>query len=123
MANCSDFAQREPGILATRGESISSAVPEHVFGWDGDYDDLTSLDGTSMAAPQAAGASMLIRQSLIEQGIEPTAEAILDRLHESARQRRRCRDRRDVRHDRSERRPSPRIAATLTSKTKRRHRK
>lgn len=80
----SDFAQRHSQILATRGESISSAVPEHVYGWDGDFDDLASLDGTSMAAPQAAGASMLLRQSLMDQGMQPTAQSILQRLHETA---------------------------------------
>ena len=37
-----------------------------------------------MAAPQAAAASMLIRQSMSQAGVEPTAEAILSRLHESA---------------------------------------
>lgn len=80
----SGFAQRESGILGTRGESIVSAVPDHVFGWDGKVDDFAALDGTSMATPQVAGASMLIRQSMIDEGLEPTADEVLDRLRRSA---------------------------------------
>ena len=80
----SDFAQRESGILAARGESIRSSVPDHVFGFDGNVDDFATLDGTSMATPQASGASVLIRQSLIDQGIEPTADEILARLYQSS---------------------------------------
>ena len=76
----SEFAQREADILAARGEQINSAVPDHVFGWDGDVDDFALLSGTSMATPQVAATSMLIRQALIEEGVEPTAEAILERL-------------------------------------------
>ncbi len=79
----SEFAQREPGIFATYGESITSAVPDHVFGWDGKVDDFAQLSGTSMATPQVAAASMLIRQSMIQQGIEPTADTVLERLQEA----------------------------------------
>ena len=80
----SDFAQRESGVFASRGESIDSAVPDHVFGWDGKVDDFAQLDGTSMATPQVAAASMLVRQAMIDQGVEPTADAILSRLRDSA---------------------------------------
>ncbi|NNE00766.1 MAG: S8 family serine peptidase, partial [Pirellulaceae bacterium] len=81
----SDFAQREDGIIATQGESVRSSVPDHVFGWDGKVDDFAALDGTSMATPQVAAASMVIRQAMIEQGLEPTADEILARLNDSAR--------------------------------------
>ena len=81
----SDFAQREPGILAARGEAIESSVPDHIHGWDGNVNDLATLDGTSMATPQAAGASVLIRQALMERGVEPTADEILTRLEQSSR--------------------------------------
>lgn len=80
----SDFAQRNDGLLATRGEAITSAVPDHVFGWDGKVDDVAPLDGTSMATPQVAAASMLVRQAMIQQGMEPTADSILARLREAA---------------------------------------
>lgn len=80
----SDFAQRESGIFAARGESIVSAVPDHVFGLDGNIDDFAELDGTSMATPQVAAASILVRQALIDQGIEPTADEILSRLSDNA---------------------------------------
>jgi hypothetical protein len=37
-----------------------------------------------MATPQVAAASMLVRQAMTEQGLDPTAESILARLRESA---------------------------------------
>ncbi len=80
----SQFAQRDSGVLASRGESIAGAVPDHVFGWDGSVDDFAQLSGTSMATPQVAAASMLVRQAMIDQGIEPTADAVLARLRDSA---------------------------------------
>jgi hypothetical protein len=82
--NLSDFAQRQAGVLAARGEAIRSAVPDHVFGWDGKVDDFAQLSGTSMATPQVAATSMLIRQSLIQAGLEPTADEILARLETSS---------------------------------------
>ena len=77
----SEFAQREPDVLATHGEAINSAIPDHVFGWDGSVDDFARLSGTSMATPQVAATAMLIRQALVQQGIEPSADAILEQLH------------------------------------------
>ncbi len=80
----SRFSQREPDVFATHGRSILGAVPDHVFGWDGKVDDFAGLDGTSMATPQIAGASMLVRQAMIDQGLTPTAEDVLARLRDSA---------------------------------------
>ncbi|TWU39006.1 Subtilisin E precursor [Novipirellula aureliae] len=79
----STFSQRNDGLLATGGESIRSAVPEHVYGWDGHVDDFATLDGTSMATPQIAAASMLVRQSMIDQGLNPSIDDILMRLRDS----------------------------------------
>ncbi|MGB7328422.1 MAG: S8 family serine peptidase [Rubripirellula sp.] len=80
----SDFAQRESGIFATGGRQIVSSVPDHVFGWDGKVDDFAGLDGTSMATPQIAGASMLVRQAMIDEGLSPTADEILARMRDSS---------------------------------------
>jgi hypothetical protein len=84
QGDLSDFAQRETGILASRGEAIAGAVPDHVFGWDGKVDDFARLDGTSMATPQVAAASMLVRQAMSDVGLEPSAEAILKHLNAAA---------------------------------------
>ncbi len=82
--NLSAFAQREAGILAAPGELVSSSVPDHVYGWDGRVDDFASLSGTSMASPQIAGASMLVRQAMLEHGLFPTADEILARLRDTS---------------------------------------
>ncbi len=84
QGNLSQFAQRESGILAAPGESISSSVPDHVYGWDGHVDDFARLSGTSMAAPQIAGASMLVRQAMLEHGLNPTADEVLARLRDTS---------------------------------------
>ncbi len=83
----SDFAQRDSEILATGGRQVSSSVPDHVFGWDGKVNDFAALDGTSMATPQIAGASMLVRQAMIDEGLAPTADDVLHRMTESSIQR------------------------------------
>lgn len=80
----SRFSQRESDVLATHGRSILGAVPDHVFGLDGNVDDFARLDGTSQATPQIAGASILVRQSLIEQGLTPTADDVLNRIRETS---------------------------------------
>ncbi len=80
----SSFAQREAGIFATPGRSIVSSVPDHVFGWDGKVDDFASLDGTSMATPQVAGASMLVRQAMFDEGLTPTGDDVLARMRETS---------------------------------------
>jgi len=85
--NLSSFAQRQEGIWAAEGNSITSTVPEHVFGWDGDFDDLAQLSGTSMATPQVAAASMLLREAMMEQGLDPTGEEVLQRLADATEQR------------------------------------
>ncbi|TWU58933.1 Intracellular serine protease [Rubripirellula tenax] len=79
-----EFAQRQSDIFAASGRSVSSSVPDHVFGWDGRVDDFAALDGTSMASPQIAGASMLVRQAMIDEGLSPTADNILARMRDTS---------------------------------------
>ena len=76
----SDFAQRNDGILTAPGEAVRGGVPEHVFGWDGVMDDVALLSGTSMATPQVAAISMLVRQTFSIEGLQPTTDQILERL-------------------------------------------
>ncbi|WP_372725619.1 S8 family serine peptidase [Novipirellula sp.] len=83
LGELSSFSQRDDGLLATSGESVRSSVPDHVYGWDGKVNDFASLNGTSMATPQIAAASMLVRQSMIDEGVNPTPDAILARLRDS----------------------------------------
>lgn len=80
FGNLSSFAQRNDGIWAAPGEAVVGGVPDHVFGFDGQIDDFATLSGTSMATPQLAGISILVRQALIQEGIEATPEAILARM-------------------------------------------
>jgi hypothetical protein len=85
--NVQDFAQRAHGVFATTGGSIRSSVPEHIYGADGVINDYATLSGTSMASPQFAGATMLVRQAMQNTGLEPTPADILSHLRETSLQR------------------------------------
>lgn len=76
----SNFSQREDNIFAAEGRAMQSAVPEHVFGFDGDPNDYALMTGTSMASPQVAAASMLVRQAMTDAGLDPTADEVLERM-------------------------------------------
>lgn len=80
----SDFSQRTDGIFAAEGQAIRSTVPEHVYGYDGDINDFARLTGTSMASPQLAGASVLVRQAMIDAGLNPSGQDVLERMGETA---------------------------------------
>lgn len=82
--NLSGFSQRADNLFVAEGERLQSSVPEHVRGYDGYVNDYTSLSGTSMASPQLAAASALVRQAMQQAGIEATSESILRRLDETA---------------------------------------
>ncbi len=62
----SDFSQREDHLLVAPGAQVRSSVPDHVFGWDGKVDDFAPANGTSMAAPQVAGATALVRAAMLQ---------------------------------------------------------
>ncbi len=60
----SSFSQRHTRGLAAPGQNITSTVPDHVFGADGNPNDFGTASGTSMAAPYLAGVSMLVREAM-----------------------------------------------------------
>ena len=79
------FSQRHDRVLAAPGRSITSTVPDHVFGEDGIPNDFGSASGTSMAAPYVAGASALVRQAMEFVGMSNiTQDAIYDHLRDTA---------------------------------------
>lgn len=72
----SDFSQRNDRVLVAPGESVLSAVPEHVFG--GSLDDpLLRASGTSQATPFVAGASALLREAFQEAGVDNIDQDLL----------------------------------------------
>lgn len=83
----SPFSQRSDGILTTVGRGVSSAIPDHVLGWDGEVNDYHAASGTSMAAPQIAAASVLLREAIERTGGEATLDELLERLQQTADQR------------------------------------
>ncbi|QEG41946.1 S8 family peptidase [Roseimaritima ulvae] len=74
----SSFSQRQDGLLVAPGSQVRSTVPDHVLGWDGTVDDFATANGTSMAAPQIAGASALVRQAMLQ--VDPQADVDPDRI-------------------------------------------
>ncbi len=60
----SGFSQRNERVIVAPGELITSTAPDFVHGADGVKNDFSRASGTSMAAPYAAGASVLIREAL-----------------------------------------------------------
>jgi len=82
--NLSSFSQRDDGVFAAPGRSVVSSVPEYVHGYDGRNDDFHTATGTSMASPQVAGASVLVRQAMESIGQNATPESILNHLRQTA---------------------------------------
>ncbi|MEM9368960.1 MAG: S8 family serine peptidase, partial [Planctomycetota bacterium] len=80
----SSFSQREDGIYGVPGQALRSTVPDHLFGADGYHNDYAIMTGTSMASPQLAGASTLIRQALLEAGLEAGSDQILQHMESAS---------------------------------------
>jgi len=81
----SDFSQRNDRVLAAPGEKIVSTVPSSLYGMTGASRFVGASTGTSMAAPYAAGASVLLREAMEfsgEQNIDQ--DAIYDHLRDTA---------------------------------------
>lgn len=80
----SSFSQRNDSILATVGRALHSSVPDHVIAADGNVDDYLAVSGTSMAAPQIAGAAVLLRQAAESVGIDTTPDSLRAILAQTA---------------------------------------
>jgi subtilisin family serine protease len=81
----SDFSQRSDRVLAAPGRYITSTVPDHVFGADGNPNDFGTSSGTSMASPYVAGASVLVRQAMEFVGMQSiTQDTIYNHLRSTA---------------------------------------
>ncbi len=81
----SGFSQRNDRVLLAPGKNITSTVPDHVFGADGNPNDFGTASGTSMASPYVAGASVLVRQAMQFVGIQNiTQDMIYDQLRNTA---------------------------------------
>lgn len=80
----SSFTQRESAILATDGRNVLSTVPDHVLGMDGEVNDYHQTTGTSMAAPQVAGATVLLRQAIEQVGGDSSPANLLHILQSTS---------------------------------------
>lgn len=83
----SDFTQRNDRVIAAPGESVSSTVPDHLFGSSAQSSRFLSASGTSMAAPYMAGASVLVREAMEFVGYENiTQDTIYSHIRQTAEQ-------------------------------------
>jgi subtilisin family serine protease len=81
----SDFSQRSSRMIAAPGRSVVSTVPDYAGNFNYRADDFLVLTGTSMAAPQVAAASMLVREALARVGrAHVTQNDIFDLLRQNA---------------------------------------
>ncbi len=81
----SSFSQRADRILAAPGQSITSSVPDWLYGGNGIANDYGAASGTSMAAPFVAGAAVLVREAMQFVGqTNITQDAIYNQLRNTA---------------------------------------
>jgi hypothetical protein len=81
----SSFSQRSSRVLAAPGRTITSTVPDYIFGADGIVNDFGTASGTSMAAPYAAGAAVLVREAMQIAGyVNVTQDLIYEHLRHTA---------------------------------------
>ncbi|MEQ1827205.1 MAG: S8 family serine peptidase [Pirellula sp.] len=81
----SDFSQRDARSIAAPGRGIESSVPDYFYGKDGINNDWAKANGTSMAAPYIAGASVLVREAMEMAGLENiTPQSIYEHLKSTA---------------------------------------
>ncbi len=76
ISSISDFSQRNDRVLVAPGEQIFSTVPDHLFGGSR-TNQFLGASGTSMAAPYAAGASVLLRQAYQFMGMDNVTQSML----------------------------------------------
>jgi len=80
----SNFSQRNNRVLVAPGQSITSTVPNHLFGGQ-QSNQFLGASGTSMAAPFVAGASALVRQAMELAGLgHISPQAIYDHLRQTS---------------------------------------
>ncbi len=80
----SNFSQRSDELFTALGEQVRSTVPDHVLGRDGRINDFTTASGTSMASPQLAAASVLLREAYQDRGLNPAPDTLLQLLRTTA---------------------------------------
>ncbi len=75
------FSQRNDKVIAADGDFVQAYVPNH----NGGAEETASLSGTSMAAPQVAGAAILLRELMEITGQENvTQDVIYDHMRATA---------------------------------------
>ncbi|MBL9163104.1 MAG: hypothetical protein JNL18_10245, partial [Planctomycetaceae bacterium] len=83
--NLSFFSQRHTRAIAAPGEGIVSTVPDYAGNNNGTADDFATRNGTHLATPYIAGASVLIRQAMQFAGVATiNQDVIYDKMMATA---------------------------------------
>ncbi|MGD9637213.1 MAG: S8 family serine peptidase [Pirellulales bacterium] len=79
------FSQRHSRAIAAPGRLLTTAVPDYVADRDGIVDDFALSSGTDMAAPNLAGASVIVREAFQFNGTaNVTQQMIYDHMMSTA---------------------------------------